>query len=48
MLVAPRVCTFKFSFVYLVGGFDANKCLSEGYWSEATVKEEQTNIGVYM
>lgn len=48
MLVAPRVCTFKSYFVYLVGGFDANKCLSKGYWSETTVKEEQTNKGVYM
>lgn len=48
MLVAPRVCIFRSYFGYLVGGFDANECLSEGYWSEATVKEEQTNKGVYM
>lgn len=31
---------------HLVGGFDANKRLSKGYGSEATVKEEQTDVGV--
>lgn len=35
-------------FVYLVGAFDANKCLSEGHRPEAIVKEEQTNVGVDM
>lgn len=35
-------------FVHLVGAFDANKCLSEGHRSEATVKEEQADVGVDM
>ena len=36
------------SVCYLVGGFDANKGLSEGHWSEATVEEEEANIWVDM
>lgn len=33
---------------YLVIGFDANKGLSQRHWSEATVKEEETNIWIDM
>lgn len=33
---------------YLVGGFDANKRLSEGHRPEATVKEEEADVGVDM
>lgn len=33
---------------YLVGGFDANKGLSEWHRSEAAVKEKEANIGVDM
>lgn len=33
---------------YLVGGFDANKRLSEGHRPEATVKEEKADVGVDM
>lgn len=32
----------------LVGAFDADKCLSKGHGPEATVKEEQANVGVDM
>lgn len=32
--------------LYLVAGFDANKCLSEGHRPEATVKEEKAYVGV--
>lgn len=34
--------------VYLVGAFDADKRLSEGHRPEATVKEEQADVGVDM
>lgn len=33
---------------YLVGGFDANKRLSEGHRPETTVKEEKADVGVDM
>lgn len=33
---------------YLVGAFDTDKCLSEGHRPEATVKEEQANVGIDM
>lgn len=51
-VVAHRVYCMHVSpyrwFVYLVGGFDANKGLSKWHRSEATVKEKQANIGVDM
>ena len=34
--------------IYLVRSFDANKGLSKGHWSEATVKEEESNIWIDM
>lgn len=34
--------------IYLVGCFDANKCLSKRHRSEATIEKEEANIGVDM
>jgi len=47
-MASPVYSKINLLFIYLVGGFDANKCLPKGYWSEAAVKIKEADIGVDM